>query len=214
MSASPTPGWHRFSLDRLAAQPWRNGRGATREIVCWPEGSGDAFDWRLSLATLEGDAPFSSFVGVERWFAIVSGGPVELRMSSSAHGPQPPRCLRLGTADPACRFDGASAVQALVPPSGAQALNLMLRRPRARGAMRRLADAQPCRAAGQGALLVCAGVWQIDLGLGSGSVALQPGEGVWWWGGVDRSLRAEPMAPADAPLAWWAGVRLHTAPPA
>jgi environmental stress-induced protein Ves len=54
--------------------PWKNGGGATVEIAISPEGAGlDDFDWRLSMARVEGDGPFSLFTGVDRTLAILEG---------------------------------------------------------------------------------------------------------------------------------------------
>lgn len=57
---------------------WRNGFGWTREILRWPEG-GDDWDWRLSIAEIERDAPFSSFPGIERELVLLHGAGVRLR---------------------------------------------------------------------------------------------------------------------------------------
>lgn len=70
-------------LDAVASTPWRNGGGATRELLAWP----DPRDWaiRLSVAEVERDGPFSQFPGVRRWFAVLSGGGVRLRVDGVAH---------------------------------------------------------------------------------------------------------------------------------
>ncbi len=39
--------------------PWKNGGGSTTEIAVFPIDSGlDAFDWRVSMATVAADGPF------------------------------------------------------------------------------------------------------------------------------------------------------------
>src|SRR5690606_10863682 len=53
---------------------WRNGAGWTRQIHAEP--SADAtheWDWRLSIAEIESDAPFSSFPGVDRELVLLEG---------------------------------------------------------------------------------------------------------------------------------------------
>ena len=63
--------------------PWKNGGGETREIAVFPEGAGMAdFDWRLSMALVASDGPFSTFPGIERTLTILSGGPMELTIDS------------------------------------------------------------------------------------------------------------------------------------
>ena len=54
--------------------PWKNGGGVTTEIAVFPEGAGlDAFEWRLSMATVSSDGPFSLFPGVDRTLAVLEG---------------------------------------------------------------------------------------------------------------------------------------------
>jgi environmental stress-induced protein Ves len=54
--------------------PWKNGGGETVEIAISPVGAGlEDFDWRLSMARVEGDGPFSLFTGVDRTLAILEG---------------------------------------------------------------------------------------------------------------------------------------------
>jgi len=43
--------------------PWRNGGGRTAEIAFEPADSPAGFRWRLSLAEVESDGPFSTFPG-------------------------------------------------------------------------------------------------------------------------------------------------------
>ena len=69
------------------AQPWKNGRGVTREIVRWPAGDG-AYDVRVSVAEVTASGPFSTFPGYVRWTTLVDGGPVAL--GAHALGPGVP----------------------------------------------------------------------------------------------------------------------------
>ncbi|MFE4533975.1 HutD family protein [Streptomyces scopuliridis] len=62
-----------------AAVPWKNGGGVTREIASWPEGAGTAdFDWRISVADVAADGPFSTFPGVDRTLTVVEGAGMDL----------------------------------------------------------------------------------------------------------------------------------------
>jgi hypothetical protein len=67
----------RFDLRELPAQPWKNGAGLTREIA---RGGADPveFDWRLSVAEVDRDAPFSAFPGVDRCIVLLHGGGMRL----------------------------------------------------------------------------------------------------------------------------------------
>ena len=56
---------------------WKNGAGTTLEIAAQGR-EGEAFDWRLSMARVEGDCSFSSFEGYERHTTLVEGPGFEL----------------------------------------------------------------------------------------------------------------------------------------
>ena len=54
--------------------PWKNGGGETVEIAVFPDGAGlEDFDWRISMARVDGSGPFSSFPGIDRTLAILEG---------------------------------------------------------------------------------------------------------------------------------------------
>ncbi len=60
--------------------PWRNGGGTTTEIAAGPPGADlDAFDWRISRATVAADGPFSLFPGVERTLVVCAGAGLRLQ---------------------------------------------------------------------------------------------------------------------------------------
>jgi len=94
---------------RRAAKPWKNGAGVTREVAAFPPGSGlDSFDWRVSIADVGEDGPFSLFPGIDRTLTILSGDgitlevagrPSQLRPGGQPHsfpGDQPAGCALLG----------------------------------------------------------------------------------------------------------------------
>lgn len=72
-----------LTADSYRVMPWKNGGGTTSELMIEPEGSaltqGSApFLWRLSLATLDGSGPFSSFAGYDRIILQTEGPPMRL----------------------------------------------------------------------------------------------------------------------------------------
>jgi environmental stress-induced protein Ves len=111
--------------------PWKNGGGTTREIAVFPPGAGmDDFLWRLSMAEVARSGPFSSFAGVERTLAVLSGrlaldGPAIARVLDDASAP--------------CPFDGAAPVEGTPLGGAVLDLNAMTRRGRYACTMRRLA---------------------------------------------------------------------------
>jgi environmental stress-induced protein Ves len=69
-------------FDSLTPAPWKNGGGVTRQVACSPSGSGlGDFDWRLSMAVVEQDGPFSCFPGVDRRLYILAGAGLDLRLA-------------------------------------------------------------------------------------------------------------------------------------
>jgi environmental stress-induced protein Ves len=70
--------------------PWKNGLGRTAEIARQPR-EGDPFAWRLSIATIERDAPFSAFPGCDRTLVALTGEGVALEFADGetlvAHPP-------------------------------------------------------------------------------------------------------------------------------
>jgi environmental stress-induced protein Ves len=65
---------------------WKNGGGWTTELATFPEsegGSGDVFDWRISIAEIESDGAFSTFPGCDRQIALLDGISMELRFDAA-----------------------------------------------------------------------------------------------------------------------------------
>lgn len=57
-----------------AAVPWKNGGGVTREVAVWPPGSDlNTFDWRISIAEVRDEGPFSLFENIDRTLTILEG---------------------------------------------------------------------------------------------------------------------------------------------
>ncbi|MGW7054061.1 HutD/Ves family protein [Streptomyces sp. NPDC054887] len=66
------------------AVAWKNGGGLTREIAAFPAGGGTAgFDWRISLAEVEGDGPFSEFPEVDRILTMTEGTGMDLTVGGT-----------------------------------------------------------------------------------------------------------------------------------
>lgn len=59
--------------------PWKNGGGETVEVIVHPEGASlSDFGWRVSMATVASDGPFSVFPGIDRTLAVLSGDGMDL----------------------------------------------------------------------------------------------------------------------------------------
>ena len=58
--------------------PWKNGLGYTTEIKVAHAGDTDRFAWRLSIASVTEDGPFSDFSGYERCLTLINGNGIKL----------------------------------------------------------------------------------------------------------------------------------------
>lgn len=159
----------RFALGALPWQAWKNGAGRTREIAVEPAGAGpDDFGWRVSVAEVDADAPFSAYPGVERCITLLHGA--GLRLHSGAGE----LVHVLDQALVPWRFDGGLALTARLIAGPCLDFNLMTRRGAWHGELQRI-DA-PQRIAGADALLVLA----TDGAPTADGVALRPEEGLLW----------------------------------
>lgn len=114
------------------ARPWKNGGGETAEVALAPAGASlDDFDWRVSIARVEQDGPFSLFPGVERTMAILSGAGLRLSVEG-----RPPAELTPESAP--WRFPADVPTDCRLLGGGVTDLNVMVRRGRARATLRRL----------------------------------------------------------------------------
>lgn len=63
------------NLGRVAAVPWKNEGGQTRELCVEPPDAGfNDFIWRASVADVGRDGDFSTFDGIDRTIVLLEGG--------------------------------------------------------------------------------------------------------------------------------------------
>lgn len=62
-----------FPAAQRSASPWKNGGGITHEICREPADPTQTFIWRISMADVSKEGPFSEFSGYERVIAVVKG---------------------------------------------------------------------------------------------------------------------------------------------
>lgn len=118
------------AVDRVAT-PWKNGGGVTREVAVWPPGAGfDDFHWRVSMAEVRADGPFSMFPGVDRVLAILQGK-LELGVEDRA-------ILELTEDSPPVAFPGDVPTVARVLGAVVTDLNVMTRRGSASATLKRV----------------------------------------------------------------------------
>ncbi|MBJ6125842.1 HutD/Ves family protein [Microvirga splendida] len=105
----------------LVRAPWKNGGGTTAEVAAFPEGSGfDTFGWRISMADVASDGPFSAFPEIDRTLIVVEGGGIELDVEGVAY--------RLDKASPKLSFSGGDITIGRLLSGPIRDLNVMTRR--------------------------------------------------------------------------------------
>ncbi len=103
---------------------WKNDGGWTTEIAREPahdDGTASAFRWRVSIADIESDGPFSSFPGVSRELLLLAGNGIELDIDEA-----PP--LRLTERFQRVHFEGESRVDCRLLAGPTRDFNVMTQR--------------------------------------------------------------------------------------
>jgi uncharacterized protein len=106
--------------ESYAAMPWKNGGGITREIA---RSEGDTPAWRISLATIDRDGPFSAFPGYGRTIVPLEGAGFTL-----VFGDAPVSEVTLDRRYEPYVFDGERRVDCRLIAGPSRDLNVMTRR--------------------------------------------------------------------------------------
>ncbi|MFO0994428.1 MAG: HutD family protein [Hyphomicrobiales bacterium] len=111
--------------------PWKNGGGVTTEIAIYPEGtgiSGAGFIWRVSIADVAVDGPFSRFPGYDRHIMTIAGK--GMRLEARDHG-----AIDLSRRFVPREFSGDWDVDGQLIDGPVRDFNLMVERERATGTL-------------------------------------------------------------------------------
>ncbi len=177
------------ALHDAPLQRWRNGGGVTRELLAWP--GADGWRLRISVADIEADGPFSTFPGVQRWFAVLQGGGVALTFDGAEHVCRP--------GDDALQFSGAATVAARLLRGTSRDLNLMLRD--LPGSMQRAVDAQTWKPGAR----QC-GLYAVAKGrcIADDEAIDVPAESLLWFANAPDVLTFNAESAAPTPVSgWW-----------
>jgi len=145
--------------------PWRNGAGSTREVAIEPPGAelATGFVWRISIAGVAADGPFSRFPGIDRSLWLWRGAGMDLDIDGAR--------VRLDRPLQRVDFAGEVPVQARLLGGPTEDLNVMVARDRV-------------RAAAAIVELAAGATWRAELALGQhvllvlvGSLAIANGSG-------------------------------------
>lgn len=146
----------------LAATPWKNGGGVTRELAVHPPGAGfDTFIWRVSVADVARSGPFSRFEGIDRTLVLLSGAGMQF---ADARG-----MAQASLTSPFAfmQFPGELALDAALVDGPTRDLNIMLRRGAAASVFELWHGAGEYRLDADTVLVFCA----------EGTIALTDGDG-------------------------------------
>jgi len=134
----PAPSTRRILASDIPPTPWKNGGGVTREIATGGAAGPDAgWGWRVSLAEVAQDGPFSSFPEVDRTIAVIAGAAMDLVRADGS-------TLALEPFQPVS-FAGEEALSGRLRGGPVRDLNVMVRRGRYTAEMDFLRG--PCNAA-------------------------------------------------------------------
>jgi environmental stress-induced protein Ves/predicted protein tyrosine phosphatase len=132
-----TPGYTlRLAMRHIPAtsyrnMPWRNGGGTTVELLREPNElspEGNPFLYRLSIADVRSDGPFSRFEGYERHIMVVSGAGMTL--TGGPHG-----VIDLRAPFQPATFSGDWNIEGKLLAGPVRDFNFMVHRARARGTL-------------------------------------------------------------------------------
>lgn len=157
-------------LGRVAAVPWKNEGGQTRELCVEPPQSDFSnFVWRASVADVGCDGVFSTFEGIDRTIVLLEGGGFAMHAGSEQiHDLD--QCFApfsfAGEIDVSVRLHGAPTLD----------FNLMVRRDQAEGEVLMLSGQEPRRLPDDTVLLyVARGAASLSAAAGPGQ-SLRTGE--------------------------------------
>ena len=186
----------RIALGALAVQSWKNGAGLTREIAVSRGDIGPiGFDWRISLAEVERDAPFSAYPGIDRCITLLRGAGMRLQSADGALDHALDTHLR------PFHFSGDLSLQASLRDGACQDFNVMTRRGVWRADVGAVHDAGELQDADATLLLAVEGSWTIAAGTTDHDAAWDlPADHALLWRSPRGALRATPSSPHRAAL--------------
>jgi environmental stress-induced protein Ves len=183
-----------FERSALVPMPWKNGGGVTREIACYPPGAGmEDFEWRISIATIAVDGPFSVFNGIDRVIMLLQGAGMRLhsrdgRIDHALDKPLMPFA-----------FAGEASLDCSLLSGESQDFNVMTRREKLRASVRVLRGPQQMDSSVHGLLLATQGVWDVETSSEFQARKTIAADTGMWWSDEMLSCRLTPTT-ADAAM--------------
>lgn len=159
---------------------WKNGMGETREVIALPDPENPAgFLWRVSMATVAADGPFSHFPGIDRSIAVMQGHGMRLDVDGAQ--------VELPNRGAPFSFAGEANVSSILIDGPTVDLNAMSLRSSWSHKMTRLDAAPTVEVIGRAAVSVLVFKGPATLNIGSGDqqveqfdalASVAPGDGI------------------------------------
>ena len=174
--------------------PWKNGGGATTEIAAAPAGASlDDFDWRVSMARVASDGPFSEFADIDRTLAILKGDGLTLAIGDAAP-------VVLDRNSEPIRFQGDTPTSARLLGGDVIDVNVMTKRGHFEHRLRRIQGPARCDFDGHDIALAVACAGNVELSLPHEKVALADGDAAILTRADDAPFTIAPAGSADCYL--------------
>ena len=154
--------------------PWANGRGTSFEIASDRDDAGN-WSWRLAMAPVNEDGPFSRIECVNRFLAVVQGNGMLLTVDRKKL-----QCLPMQVV----RFRGDAITEAALTDGPIMDINLMIRRKEADGDMTLVSESGSLNVAS--IIVAIGGSAQVECG--DSTIELEPHDSILECDGETVSL--------------------------
>lgn len=169
--------YQRFNIEQCPEMPWKNGGGTTREVVCHPAHSDMShFNWRISIAKIDQDGPFSSFEGIDRTIMLLEGEQVRLQAKDGSFNHVLAQPLEPFS------FSGEVGLDCHLGKGTTHDFNVMTRRDQCQSQTAVVRNDGTFDHIGAGLLLAAEGTWSATFENETGihQEMLTPHDGIWW----------------------------------
>ncbi|CDG17683.1 HutD family protein [Xenorhabdus doucetiae] len=177
-----------FDYATLPRLQWSEGKGETRDIVCWPVS--DDFAWRACFTTLHQSGVVGQFPDIERTIILLKGKGIRLTSPGFLEHELVKKMTPFN-------FSGDILGHAELLDGPVQCFNIMTRRSCWASEVSVISEERLLPTSHSGVLYVLKGRWEMA---GANCVQLAFGQGAWWLPDIREGI-IKPLV-ADSQLLW------------